>query len=169
VNFIQALLAALGPLKEWYASLTGNRRAKDARVEAALDTLYVALNETLLYIGPLDPPPWIRPRRFSFPTKPKSSSKQSALDLDAFVGLGCSPTGPFRRRRGREAALSRLWMKASVKLRDVNHELAEICMLKGAYWASPDTWTDADVFRARIEIHQVIIAARKLLIGGHGR
>ncbi len=62
-----------------------------------------------------------------------------------------------------EAKLSRLWTAASIKLRRINHDLAERCYIKADYWANPDTWSDTDIKRAKIGVDRIFREAKKLL------
>ena len=71
--------------------------------------------------------------------------------------------GESHRDEDTEAKLSRLWTKASRKLRKVDSHLAKRCFMKGDYWANPDGWTEEDIARARIQIDKVFRAARRLL------
>ena len=127
------IMPALSALKGWFA--TGRR--PDAGYQEALEALYTALNETRIYIGLLD---------------------RSKFGLDQGEDL----TAP-RRSIETEARLSQLWTHASLKLRQVDRDLAERCFDKGDYWAHPDEWTEDDVKRARIQIDSVFRAARRLL------
>jgi hypothetical protein len=67
------------------------------------------------------------------------------------------------RDRETEARLSRLWTAASVKLRSVNRDLAERCLLKGDSWAMPERWPKSTVHDARIDIEEIFNEARALL------
>lgn len=80
-----------------------------------------------------------------------------------FAGAGSPPPGRRPPRAEAEARLSRLWMRAAVKLRKIDPELARRCELKGEYWAAPEDWSEARLRRARIAIQQVCRSARELL------
>jgi hypothetical protein len=164
VTFIQAVLAIAPSLKEWFDSISKHRRERSEKVESALEALYVALNETRIYVGVLERPPWSKGRSLK-ELKPVPSRRKGRPTLDMFNGVS-SFCAPGRRRNGvREAELSRLWTRAALKLREVQPELAGRCALKGDYWASPESWESADVMAAQIEIHQMRITAAKLLLG----
>ncbi len=62
-----------------------------------------------------------------------------------------------------EYRLSKLWYQASVPLRHVDRELANICNLKGGYWSSPDAWDDLSTGEYDIAITNVETKIRELL------
>ena len=70
------------------------------------------------------------------------------------------------RRRGlkKERELTGLWTNAGITLQSLDKDLAIRCLRKGQYWADPDSWTDADVKRARIDLVRVQRDARLLLV-----
>ena len=134
---LEGILALLGPLKDWLTLGGTERRARHAEEREALLSLYTALNESRLYIASQDP------------------SRFSHRSPDAG---GANP-----RSAEREEQLSRLWIDASVKLRHINRDLAERCLIKSDYWAHPEAWDDTDVKKARIELDRVFREARALL------
>jgi hypothetical protein len=134
---LSAIMGAATPVREWFELIRTGRKQKSQKDEEALAALLLALNETRIYIGSLD-------------------RHRLGIDLDT--------NEPTRSRDEQtEAMLSRLWTTASLKLRHVDPDLSERCFRKGAYWANPDVWTDADIKRARIQIDKVSRKARKLL------
>jgi len=68
-----------------------------------------------------------------------------------------------KRDYNTEAKLAQLWTIASVALRTFDNDLAERCFNKGNYWTNPDTWTRADIEKARIQIDAVLNDAKALL------
>jgi len=67
------------------------------------------------------------------------------------------------RNKDKEYQLSELWYRASIPLRHVDKELANICYLKGGYWSSADTWTaletgeyDIDLSNVEYKIHELL-------------
>ena len=69
-----------------------------------------------------------------------------------------------KRNRKREYAIAKLWHDASIPLRDIDHDLAMRCFIKGGYWLKPDTWTEVMIRQKRIKLDQVISSTRKLLM-----
>lgn len=65
--------------------------------------------------------------------------------------------------RETEAKLARLWNTAAVELRDVDHDLADRCMVKGQYWSDPRGWSMDEKEEARIKLDTVFQQARSLL------
>src|SRR5574344_305821 len=49
-----------------------------------------------------------------------------------------------KHAKEKERQLSELWIKAGVKLRNIDNDLAQRCIIKADYWANPDEWTMAD-------------------------
>jgi hypothetical protein len=157
MNFLQTVLSLAAPIKEWFEAIRQHRQEQNEKVREAIQALYIALNETQIYIGRITRPPYI-PAGQQLTKRSRKASPTPGLDL--FVG----PFGlHVRRDDEREAGLSRLWTQAALKLREVNPELADRCALKGSYWASPEQWVGKDVCRAHIEINQMFKAARRLL------
>lgn len=131
---ITSITSLLSPLKEWFTAISAERVRREERYQEALTALYLALNETRIYLGSLE-------RKWQADEK---STEE-------------------RRNYETEAKLSRLWTAASLKLKPFNRDLAERCLMKGDYWAIPETWDGADIKSARIGIDQMFKAARKLL------
>jgi len=134
---LSTILAALTQIRQWFESLRTHNTYRDERYQEALGSLYTALNETRIYIG------WLDRGRYG-----------KALSVN---------NPPAQRNEETEAKLSRLWTTAALKLRNIDHELAERCMLKGDYWANPEAWSEDKIKRARIQIDSVFREARKLL------
>ena len=131
-----ALLKAADSLLGWFGLLRKEKLERGERERRAIKALYVALNETVLYFRRLDRPYLAR------------SNKEKVK---------------FRRSIETEEALSRLWMEASVELRDIDQDLAERCFFKGNYWADRDGWSDGDVRRADIKLQKVLEDSQALL------
>ena len=132
---LQTIIGIANALHGWFGTLSGQQRERREDEKAALRSLYAALNETRIYIGKLSRPSVLR--------------------------IGESQN--VKRNEEIEARISRLWTEASVSLRDLDHDLAERCMLKGDYWANPEVWSEQDIARARIGISRVFKDAQKLL------
>lgn len=157
MNIIQTVLSLAAPVKEWFEAIRQYRQERDEKVREAVRALYVALNETRIYIGFMTRPPYA-------PSAQQLSARKRNVPSPAAVDLFTGPFGMFVRRDDeREASLSRLWMEAALKLREVNPRLAARCDLKASYWANPEEWVGRDVCRAHIEINQMSKAARSLL------
>lgn len=62
-----------------------------------------------------------------------------------------------------EAKLARLWNSAAVELRDIDHDLADRCLVKGNYWSDPRNWSADETEQARIKLDTVFSKARELL------
>jgi hypothetical protein len=63
----------------------------------------------------------------------------------------------------KERKLSELWIKAGVKLRNIDNDLAQRCIIKADYWANPDEWTMADIKSSKITLDEIIKESRKLM------
>ena len=63
----------------------------------------------------------------------------------------------------KERKLSELWIKAGVKLRNIDNDLAERCIIKADYWANPDEWTMADIKNSKITLNEIIKESRELI------
>lgn len=160
MNLIQTVLSLATPIREWFEAIRQHRQERDDKVCEAVRALYVALNETRIYIGYMTRPPYASSVRLP----PKQSQRVTSPEvIDPFIGIGSFGIS-VRRYDEREAGLSRLWIDAALKLRDVNPALAARCDLKASYWANPEEWAGRDVCRAHIEINQMSRAARRLLM-----
>lgn len=63
----------------------------------------------------------------------------------------------------KERKLSELWIKAGVKLRNIDNDLAQRCIIKADYWANPDEWTMADIKNSKITLDEIIKESRELI------
>ena len=63
----------------------------------------------------------------------------------------------------KERQLSELWIKAGVKLRNIDNDLAQRCIIKADYWANPDEWTMADIKNSKITLDEIIKESRELM------
>lgn len=131
-----ALLKAADSVLGWFNLLRKGKLERSERERRAIKALYVALNETCLYFRRLDRPQLAR-------------SKKERLEFERSVQV--------------EEALSRLWIEASVELRDVNSDLAKRCYLKGNYWVDRDGWSDDDVRKANIKLKRLLSDAHALI------
>lgn len=132
------LLKAADSVLGWFGLLRKEQLERGERERRAIKALYVALNETVLYFRRLDRPHLART---------KKEKKE------------------FERNIQTEEALSRLWMEASVELRDIDPSLAERCFFKGQYWADRDGWSEEDVRKANIKLGKVLDDAKSLMRG----
>ena len=69
------------------------------------------------------------------------------------------------RNRAKELNLAGLWHTASVPLRHIEPELAQICFLKGSYWLEPEAWDEAQIQENQIALDRVFEQTRELLVG----
>jgi hypothetical protein len=130
------LLKAADSVLGWFGLLRKEQLERGDRERRAIKTLYVALNETVLYFRRMDSP---------YLARTKKERKE------------------FVRNIQTEEALSRLWMEASIELRSINPDLAERCFFKGQYWADRDSWSDEDVRKANIRLAKVLEDAKALM------
>lgn len=70
-----------------------------------------------------------------------------------------------KKNREKEYNLARLWHDASVPLRNIDQELAEICFLKGSYWLEPEAWTEAKIQKNQMALDNVFEKTKVLLVG----
>jgi len=56
-----------------------------------------------------------------------------------------------------------LWYEASIPLRHVDKDLANICNLKGGYWTNSDIWGDLETGEYDIALTNVETKVRELL------
>jgi hypothetical protein len=71
-----------------------------------------------------------------------------------------------RRRKhdtSKEIKLSKLWNEAGIKLKNIDNDLAQKCIVKADYWANPDEWTQGDIKESKIALNIIIKESRKLL------
>jgi hypothetical protein len=132
------LLKAADSLLGWFGLLRKEQLERGERERRAIKALYVALNETVLYFRRLDRP---------------------------YLARNSKERKEFVRNIQAEEALSRLWMEASVELRNIDSDLAERCFFKGQYWADRDGWSDEDVRKANIKLTKVLEDAKILMRG----
>lgn len=128
------LLKAADSLLDWFGLLRKEQVARDEKERRAIKALYVVLNETLLHF-----------RRLGRPRLARSKKERTH----------------FKRDIQTEEHLSRLWMDASVELRQIDRDLAERCFLKGTYWADRDGWSESAKQTSRL--NKVLKDSRALL------
>ena len=68
-----------------------------------------------------------------------------------------------KHAKEKERQLSELWIKAGVKLRNIDNDLAQRCIIKADYWANPDEWTMADIKNSKITLDEIIKESRELM------
>ena len=68
-----------------------------------------------------------------------------------------------KHTKEKERQLSELWIKAGVKLRNIDNDLAQRCIIKADYWANPDEWTMADIKNSKITLDEIIKESRELM------
>ena len=68
-----------------------------------------------------------------------------------------------KHAKEKERQLSELWIKAGVKLRNIDNDLAQRCIIKADYWANPDEWTMADIKNSKITLDGIIKESRELM------
>jgi hypothetical protein len=61
-----------------------------------------------------------------------------------------------------EAELAQLWMTASIKLGEIDWDLAHKCEVKSGYWSEPQQWTPAQIQAAEIGLDTIIKHASAL-------
>lgn len=67
------------------------------------------------------------------------------------------------QNRKEERHLSWLWTEAGIALREIDHDLAERCLIKGEYWSSPDEWNDQQITEAGIKLNRIYEEAKTLI------
>ena len=67
------------------------------------------------------------------------------------------------RNHDTEHKISELWYQASIPLRHIDNELANICNLKGGYWSNPKAWDELDTGEYDIALSNVEKKLRDLL------
>jgi hypothetical protein len=82
-------------------------------------------------------------------------------ETEAYMSYLESGNEPDRKR---ELFIAKLWIDASVPLRQVDRDLAERCFIKSRYWSKRGTWTALMINRKRIDLNQVIESIRDLLM-----
>ena len=131
-----AAIGMFNGLRSWLR----DRRQEDAALgreeKQAIRALYVAANETRLYFNRIERP------RFSRAGKNRE---------------------PFGRNIEAEEELSRLWLEASVEVREFSPNLAMRCFEKAGYWSDPEQWTDEEIKRANISLNGMLESAKKLI------
>lgn len=68
-----------------------------------------------------------------------------------------------KHAKEKERQLSEQWIKAGVKLRNIDNDLAQRCIIKADYWANPDEWTMADIKNSKITLDEIIKESRELM------
>ncbi|MBA7633336.1 hypothetical protein ES703_40900 [subsurface metagenome] len=68
-----------------------------------------------------------------------------------------------KRDRNVERNLARSWRRASLQLRPIDPEFAQICFDKGSFWTDPDYWSHEDIKKAKIGIDNVCQKAKEML------
>ena len=68
-----------------------------------------------------------------------------------------------KHAKEKERQLSELWIKAGGKLRNIDNDLAQRCIIKADYWANPDEWTMADIKNSKITLDEIIKESRELM------
>ena len=68
-----------------------------------------------------------------------------------------------KHAKEKERQLSELWIKAGVKLRNIDNDLAQRCIIKAEYWAIPGEWTMADIKNSKITLDEIIKESRELM------
>lgn len=68
-----------------------------------------------------------------------------------------------KHAKEKERQLSELWIKSGVKLRNIDNDLAQRCIIKADYWANPDEWTMADIKNSKITLDEIIKESRELM------
>jgi len=65
--------------------------------------------------------------------------------------------------RTREKQISHYWFSASSELKNINHELAKKCFLKGDFWTDPENWSQKEGEELNISIDEMTRLSRELL------
>lgn len=63
----------------------------------------------------------------------------------------------------KEKKLSELWIKAGIKLRTIDNDLAQRCIIKADYWANPKEWTEEQIKKSNITLDEIIKESRTLI------
>lgn len=100
----------------------------------------------------------------------KKEERQLADDALRAVQLALNETEIYYARLDRgsprneetELQLSRYWSAASIPIRHVDVEFADVCEHKSRYWLNPDSWDQKKVARYKIRLTSVTKKVRKL-------
>jgi len=69
----------------------------------------------------------------------------------------------IQKDRERERKIAKSWYDASISMRHVDNELAQILSYKGGYWSNPEAWDDIRSGGLDISIEKVEKLASELL------
>jgi hypothetical protein len=61
-----------------------------------------------------------------------------------------------------EMQLSRYWSAASIPIRQIDVEFADVCEHKSRYWLNPDSWDQRKIARYKIQLTSVASKVRQL-------
>ena len=59
------------------------------------------------------------------------------------------------RNRDLEAMLSKHWAAASVPIRNIDQELAQVCASKAEYWINPEDWSEEQIKETGISLDKL--------------
>jgi hypothetical protein len=134
---VTIIIEAVKRVDSWFDVFRKYFKPNDDICRATLKSLYTALSETKSYLYTLNPD------RVKRRNDPKLNGRKAGKDI--------------------EVRLSRLWIESSLKLRNIDHSLADDWILKGEFWSNPDHWNEGEVLDIRNKVNKVLKGVRKLL------
>lgn len=134
---VTIIIEAVKRVESWFEIFKKHFKPNVDIYRDTLKALYTALSETKGYLYALNPD------RVKRKYKPKPHGRKSSNEI--------------------EVRISRLWIECSLKLRNIDHTLADDWILKGDFWSNPDQWSDDDVVATRNQVNKVLKGVRKLL------
>jgi hypothetical protein len=108
-------------------------------------------------------PPWIEKQMNR--RKDADAAVSAVLEASTATTAYAADTQNAPRQRDRELELTKLWTAASVAIRRIDPEFAQLLHMKAEYWCDPTRWSDEDVRRAGISLKDVKARARSFLGG----
>ena len=90
-----------------------------------------------------------------------NQTHKALIETQAYVHRA----GIDNRDPDKESELANLWYQASIPLRHVDQELANICNLKGGYWSHSEAWKNLESDEYDIALSNVEKKVRAILNG----
>ncbi len=134
---VTIIIEAVKRVDNWFDIFKKHFKPNNDIYRDTLKALYTALSETKAYLYALNP------ERVRRKYNPKPQGRKNSNDI--------------------EVRISRLWIESSLKLRNIDHTLADDWILKGEFWNNPDKWGDSEVVATRNKVNKVLKGVRKLL------
>lgn len=134
---VTIIIEAVKRVDSWFEIFKKHFKPNNDIYRDTLKALYTALSETKAYLYALNPD------RVKRKYNPAQLGRKNGNDI--------------------EIRISRLWIESSLKLRNIDHTLADDWILKGEFWTNPDKWNDSEVLATRNKVNRVLKGVRKLL------